>query len=178
MKAAFLVVWCCLSVTCHLTRAEVLEGRVVKVVDGDTVEVLDAQRRRFRVRLSWSDAPEKGQPYGSNSTHSLRALVFRKPVSVDWYKRDDYDRLIGQLWVAPVETCPSASASCERTLDVALAQIEAGMAWHYRRYAHEQTEEQRERYAYAEEQARGQLAGLWSARRKAIPPWVWRHSAQ
>ncbi|MSQ60057.1 MAG: nuclease [Betaproteobacteria bacterium] len=166
--------WCCLA--WQHARAEILEGRVVKVIDGDTVEVTDSNRRRFRVRLSWSDAPEKAQPHGINATRNLRALVYRKPVSVDWYKKDEYRRLIGQLWVAPANTCPNASATCKRTLDAALAQISAGMGWHYRHYAHEQTVEDRERYAQAEEQARGRHAGLWGARRKPIPPWEWRHS--
>jgi endonuclease YncB( thermonuclease family) len=175
LKAALVFLWCC--VAWQVARAETLAGRVVKVIDGDTVEVIDLHRQRFRVRLSWSDAPEKGQPHGSLSTRSLRALVYRKPVTVDWYKKDEYHRLIGQLWVAPGDSCPSAAATCTHTLDVALAQIEAGMAWHYRHYAHEQTAEQRTHYARAEEQARERRAGLWGARVKAIAPWVWRHSA-
>lgn len=40
-----------------LAFAEVLEGRIVAVSDGDTVTLLDAGQREFRVRLSGIDAP-------------------------------------------------------------------------------------------------------------------------
>jgi len=154
------------------------EARVVKVIDGDTVEVMDAGRHRARVRLAGCDAPEKGQPYGSQSTRHLRSLVYRKSVTVKWYKKDDYHRLIGNVRVASPDACLDAGVTCERNIDVALAQIAAGMAWHYRHYEHEQSVAQRERYAHAEDEARRKRLGLWGARRKAIPPWTWRHSAR
>ena len=41
---------------------ETLVGKVVKVADGDTVTVLDADRVQHRVRLAGIDAPESNQP--------------------------------------------------------------------------------------------------------------------
>ena len=38
--------------------ASVIEGRVVGVNDGDTVTVLDADRRQHKIRLLGVDAPE------------------------------------------------------------------------------------------------------------------------
>jgi endonuclease YncB( thermonuclease family) len=49
-----------------------LEGRVVHVVDGDTLDVL-VRGDRVRVRLVEIDAPEKGQPYTNASRQSLIA---------------------------------------------------------------------------------------------------------
>lgn len=37
-----------------------ISGRVVRVLDGDTVEVLETGNRLTRVRLAGIDAPEKG----------------------------------------------------------------------------------------------------------------------
>ena len=64
-------------------------------------------------------------------------------------------------------------AACPKTLDVGLAQITVGLAWHYKRYAPEQSEEDREHYAFAEEEARARRAGLWRER-EPVPPWEWR----
>ena len=44
-----------------LTQAEVIEGRVVRVVDGDTI-VVDHNAERHRIRLSGIDSPERDQP--------------------------------------------------------------------------------------------------------------------
>jgi endonuclease YncB( thermonuclease family) len=43
-------------------RAEVLEGRVVAVADGDTITLLDRNRQQHKIRLAGIDAPEKAQP--------------------------------------------------------------------------------------------------------------------
>ena len=57
--------------------------------------------------------------------------------------------------------------------DANLAQVNAGMAWWYRKYAKEQTSQQRANYEAAEDSARGERIGLW---RDAgpVPPWDWR----
>ena len=39
-----------------------ISGRIVRVLDGDTVEILDPGNRLTRVRLAGIDAPEKSQP--------------------------------------------------------------------------------------------------------------------
>lgn len=39
-----------------------ISGRIVRVLDGDTVEVLETGNRLTRVRLAGIDAPEKNQP--------------------------------------------------------------------------------------------------------------------
>ena len=56
-------------------------------------------------------------------------------------KRDRYGRIIGKLMVQPLD-CPS----CGRTLDAGLNQVIFGMAWWYRKYATEQSREDREKY--------------------------------
>jgi endonuclease YncB( thermonuclease family) len=145
---------------------------VVRVVDGDTIVVLDAQKTQRRLRLGGIDAPERGQPYGTKSKENLSRLIAGQEVRVDWYKRDRWDRLIGTVWaVAPNVRC--RPPSCPKTLDAGLAQVTQGLAWHFKRYAHEQSREERERYAFGEEEARAQKAGLW-AEPYPVPPWEWR----
>jgi endonuclease YncB( thermonuclease family) len=57
--------------------------------------------------------------------------------------------------------------------DVGLAQIQAGMAWFFRRYANELPPERRREYADMEAQAQNEGRGLW-ADAQAVPPWEWR----
>ena len=52
-------------------------GRVVSVLNGDTIEVLNGHHAE-RIRLSGIDCPEKGQAYGNNAKHAASALAFGK----------------------------------------------------------------------------------------------------
>jgi len=54
-----------------------------------------------------------------------------------------------------------------------MAQKTVGLAWHEKKCAKEQTEEDRERYAFAEEEAQAKRAGVW-ADAGPVPPWDWR----
>jgi endonuclease YncB( thermonuclease family) len=152
---------------------DVLEGRVVRVADGDTLTVLVGERPE-RVRLAGIDAPEKGQPFGERSKEGLSRLTFGKEVRVDWQKHDRYGRVVGKIW-APAPDAPCERSSCRRTLDVGLAQVTQGLAWHYKKYAPEQSEADRGRYASAKDEARARRAGLWAEPEPVpVPPWEWR----
>ena len=154
-------------------HAETLTGRVVGVPDGDTITVLDVKNNQHRIRLAGIDAPEKAQPFGNRSKQHLSYLVYDKPVSVEWTKHDRYGRIVGKVMIAAPDGCPPLEADCPKTLDAGLAQITVGLAWHYKQYAKEQTEEDRERYAFAEDEARAKRAGLWQDK-NPMPPWEWR----
>jgi endonuclease YncB( thermonuclease family) len=123
------------------------------------------------VRLSGIDAPEKKQPYGTRAKQHLSELVFGKVVDVDWEKHDRYDRVVGMV-LAPLANC--TAADCAKTMDAGLAQLSAGLAWHYKHYAKEQPRAERERYATAEHEAHLNRLGLW-AEPHPVPPWEWRH---
>jgi len=156
-----------------VVRAESLLGRVVGVTDGDTVTVLDAAKAQHKVRLAGIDAPEKGQPFGERSKENLSRLVFGRDVRVDWHKRDRYGRLVGTVWVVSPDMPCIGKPDCPKNLDAGLAQLTVGLAWHYRKYAHEQEPQQRGQYAFAEEEARVKRAGLWRDP-NPVPPWEWR----
>jgi endonuclease YncB( thermonuclease family) len=141
------------------THADTLSGKVVRILDGDTVEVLDANRRTERVRLAGIDAPESKQPFGTQAKRALSSLIAGKIVTVDWHKRDRYDRLVGTLMVDEK--------------DVNLTLVRAGYAWWYREYAGEQSSSDRRLYEAAEKAARRDGVGLWTDPRP-IAPWDWR----
>ena len=153
--------------------AATLTGKVVAVADGDTVTVLDAKKKQHKIRLAGIDAPEKRQPFGKRAEQHLSELLYRQDVEVDWKKYDRYGRIVGKVMVADPASCLPLQNDCPKTLDAGLAQIKAGLAWHYRKYWKEQTLEDRDRYALAEMEARANRIGLWDDV-KPIEPWEWR----
>lgn len=130
-----------------------LDGKVVSVIDGDTIDVLDDSKKQHRIRFDGIDAPERGQPFSNRSKSTLSDLVFGKTVRVDTEGTDKYDRTIGRVYVDG--------------RDVGLAMLEAGMAWHYIKY------DQSKDYADAEKTARASNRGLWRDK-SSMPPWEWR----
>lgn len=148
-----------------------LHGKVVHVADGDSITVLDAAKRQHKVRLAAIDAPERRQAYGTRARQHLSALVLGRSVIVVWDRRDRYGRIVGKV-LAPA----CAAVTCAKTLDAGLAQISAGYAWHYRRYARTQPPQERQRYAAAEQAARTRRMGLWQDNHPA-PPWEFRRAA-
>jgi len=133
--------------------AETLEGKVVGIVDGDTIDILDGAKKQHRIRFDGIDAPERGQPFAAKSKSCLSNLVFGKTVRVALKSKDRYDRDVGRISIDG--------------RDVGLAMLEAGMAWHFTKY------DQSKAYAEAEQSARAAKHGLWTDK-KPIPPWEWR----
>lgn len=146
--------------TTGLAGAATVEGRVMRVADGDTITVLDVSNSQHKVRLAGIDAPEKKQAFGKRSKESLSGLVFGKSVTLETYKLDLYGREISKVLVGD--------------LDVNLEQVKRGMAWHYKAYQREQLQPDRASYAKAEEDARAARVGLW-VDAQPMPPWEFRH---
>jgi endonuclease YncB( thermonuclease family) len=70
--------------------ADSLTGKVVKITDGDTLYVLDANYKDHKIRLAGIDAPERRQAYGLASRKHLLSIVAGKQVRVEYQKRDRY----------------------------------------------------------------------------------------
>ena len=82
-----------------------------------------------------------------------------KQVAVEYQKRDRYGRIVGKVWLNGGDVC--------------LEQVKAGFAWHYKKYQHEQSLEDRQLYAEAEDNAREGRLGLWREN-NPNPPWEHR----
>jgi len=156
--SALLLLISCAFVTSSL--ADTITGKVVSVADGDTLTILDSARAQHKVRLAQIDAPETGhgknkpaQPFGNDSKQSLAELTFGKTVTASCGDTDRYGRSVCGITVDG--------------LDVNREQVRRGMAWVYRRYAHDKTLFQ------VEEEAQSAKRGLWRVP-GAVPPWEWR----
>lgn len=164
----------CLGVVLALlalcAHARVLEGRVIEVLDGDTITVLSNGTSTHRVRLIGIDAPEKGQAHGDLSRESLRRLLRGKTVRVEWERMDEYGRIVGMVLVAESAACRGEGC---KWLDPSLGMLREGHAWRARQFDASVPAEVREQYVRAEKEARARKSGLWREA-SAIPPWQWR----
>ena len=62
--------------------AKDITGIVVSVADGDTITVLSAEKKQFKIRMAAIDSPEKAQAFGQRSKQHLSDLVYKKEVRV------------------------------------------------------------------------------------------------
>ena len=150
MKIAFIV---SSLVTSLALNAQTLQGKVVRVADGDTITILDSTNVQNKVRLNKIDAPEKSQAFGEVSRKHLASMVASKNVQVEWTKKDKYGRILGDISIG--------------TTNVNLRMVQDGLAWHFK--AFDNTKE----FAQAEIEARSKKIGLWKDA-NPIPPWEFR----
>jgi endonuclease YncB( thermonuclease family) len=137
--------------------AEIIEGRVVGVHDGDTVTLLLMGNQQVKIRLAQIDAPEKDQAFGQRSKQSLSDMVFNKTIQVEKENIDKYGRTVGTILVDGI--------------DANREQVKRGMAWVYRQYLHDQS------LLQVETETRQAKVGLWSDP-KPMPPWEYRHGGK
>ena len=131
-----------------------IQGHVIRVLDGDTLEILQ-DKKPVRVRLANIDAPEKKQDYGRWSTDMMKSLVAGKTVTVTYFQRDRYGRILGQVY-APDR------------MNINQFMVRAGAAWVYEQYNTDPVQ------PVLQNEARQQKRGLWSDA-DPVPPWIWRH---
>ena len=156
-RAIFIVGLCLVVNGCWAAE---LAGRVVGVIDGDTIDLLTPEKQQVRVRLAGIDAPEKKQAFGTVSKQALSDLIYGRDVPVGRPTKDRYGRVVGKVLLKGVDTD--------------LKMVELGLAWHYKQYAREQSVVDRKLYAEAEDSARATRTGLWRDA-EPVPPSLFRH---
>ena len=135
-------------------RAAEFTGRVSRIIDGDTVEVISGGRT-YKVRLSNGvDTPEVKQPFGPAATAfstgfalDQTAVVHAEP------KPDKYGRILGRVIIGG------------RSLWKEL--IRNGYAWHWKKYS---DDEELSRLMTA---AKAAKRGLWK-QKNPTAPWEYR----
>ena len=137
------------------TMAGEFSGKVVRVIEGDTLEVM-YKGVAERVRLNGIDCPERGQAYGNHAKKFTSQRVFGKQVTVKTYGLDQGRRTKGEV-ILP------GGMSLNHEL------VKAGLAWWNRKSApHDETLKR------LEEEARDKKRGLW-ADPAPVPPWCYRN---
>ena len=138
--------------------------KVIYVFDGDTIRVVD-QGGEVKVRLVGIDSPETrkgekkpGQPFSQKSKKYLMTLVLGKTVEITSYGRDDYNRILGVVYLDGVS--------------INFEMIRSGLAEVYR--AMPPLGLNIAVYKDAEEEARNAKRGMWIQGDKYVSPWRWR----
>ena len=159
---AFVIIF---TLNINYLRAD-FTAKVQRVVDGDTVHVIDKAGKKFKVRLTGIDAPEKNQPYGLAATYKLTEILINKlvllkskPNNGKPYTIDRYKRVLAKIILDGK--------------DINLSQVLTGYAWHFKRYQKQQSPSDRELYSEAEIDAKKNKLGLWGEK-NPIAPWKWR----
>lgn len=81
------------------TQPQLIEASVVRVIDGDTIEV-DIGGRLYKVRYIGINTPEVGRPGADEATAVNAQLVYGKTVYLekDVSETDRYGRLLRYVW--------------------------------------------------------------------------------
>ena len=120
-----------------------LSGRVVKVVHGDTITILDAEQKQHEVRLYGIETPEYEQPYGRAAMKALADLIAGEGVGIDVKNTDRYGRPVGVVY--------------KGNMNVNLQMVKSGYAWWLKKYAPFDDD-----LRLAEQLARADKLGLWA----------------
>ena len=143
---------------CHIKNPDTgnpaFTGKVIKIVDGDTYDILLENNTTKRIRMDGIDAPERGMPFYKSAKDYLGTLCFGQTVHVQQTNIDRYERTVAKTYRLKGE-------------ELGLMMIEAGYAWHFKKYNTDKS------MAKAEINARISRAGLWIDE-LPVAPWDWR----
>jgi endonuclease YncB( thermonuclease family) len=134
-------------------HAESFSGKLVKVIDGDTVEVLHDGKTEA-VRLAQVYAPVKGQPFGVTARNFVSRITANKIVTVQFDTYDLYGRPLGEVFLPD-------GTNLNKLI------VGAGYAWQYDGFSNDPD------YAGLEAGAREAGLGLWKVE-NPVPPWEWQ----
>lgn len=129
------------------------EGKVVQIIDGDTIIVLNQKKQKLKIRLEGIDCPESNQDFGNKAKQLTSILCYAKQVKVAQTGIDNYGRILAFIYVDGV--CVNEEL------------LKQGLAWHYKKYNND------ENLAQIEWTARYTHMGLWSMK-NPIAPWNFR----
>jgi micrococcal nuclease len=137
-------------------QRSMIAAQVIRVVDGDTLEVL-VGRRKVRVHVNGVDAPEPNQPWGKEATQALSQMVLGQSVDLEPVGTATGSRITAIVFVGEAE--------------VGAALVSAGNAWADRKDLRPSDVGLCE----VEASAREERLGLWSLPApKRLAPWLFR----
>jgi micrococcal nuclease len=147
-------VMCAAALGAPVARPEVLIGKVVSVVDAETISVR-VGTEQYRIHVHGIACPQGSQPFGARAKQLMGDLAFYKTVQVEVRARDRYGRTLGRVRL------PDGK-------DLGAEMVRAGVAWCY-----EGTAPGAQAYSRLQSEARKAKRGLWSDP-NPVPPWEWR----
>lgn len=142
-----------------LANEHTLTGKVIHIVDGDTLDILTADKTTVRLRLHGVDCPERGQAFGTVAKTYTASKCAGTVVSADVVATEkSFGRPVVEV------TLPNG-ANLNREL------VRAGLAWQEPRFSSDPT------LKALEAEARTARRGLW-ADKAPVPPWEFRKNTK
>ena len=145
---SFLLILVALSV-----HARTIQGKVTRVIDGNTLEFLSAEGEKYTILLSGIDCPELTQSFGNEARLCLEKLSLNKPAAVTIKGTDSAGNLMAEVLI-------------DGKKDPRIQLLKEGLAW----VDESNAERELESYRLA---SQSKKKGLWKDE-NPTPPWTHR----
>jgi len=132
---------------------EEISGKVVKVIDGNTIEILQDDKQKVKVLLIGIDSPELEQAYGEKAKKFLERLVLNKNVKAIIHGKDRWGNRLAEVLVNGDD-------------DPRVELLKEGLAWTAEKNPNPDLEPYR---TWAQQKGKG----LWQDT-NPTPPWTFR----
>lgn len=133
--------------------ASSINGKVVAVVDGNTLEISGTDNETIRITLLGVDSPELEQEFGIEAKNYLEKLVLKKDVVVELKGKDRKGNFLGVVKI-------------NGKVDAGIELLKAGLAWTDEKNPDNALEGYR---MWAQKKEKG----LWK-QANPVPPWKYR----
>ena len=140
------------SLSCVLAGDEIT-GKVLSVIDGNTLEIMSSANETYKIMLAGIDSPELLQEFGDKAKKLLEKLTLEKNVTVKIVGKDRWGNYLAEVVV-------------EGKFDPRVELLKEGLAWTSERNPLPELEEYRTK---AQEKGKG----LWK-QGDPTPPWIYR----
>lgn len=130
-----------------------VSAKVVNVIDGNTIEIMTADKEIVKIMFSEVDSPELEQEFGQEAKAFTEKLLLKKKVNVIMKGKDRWGNRL-------------ASISLNNGKNAEEAILKAGLAWHNMKSKDQSLKE-------IEMQSKEKKKGLWS-KEEPTAPWIFR----
>lgn len=148
----FLTVFSFIAFSAFVT--EPFQSKVVNVIDGNTIEIVDQDQAIIKVVFLGIDSPELTQEFGADAKKLTEQLLLNKEVSVTLSGKDRWGNYIATVKLL------------KNNLDPRVELLEKGLAWTSEKNPLPELEQVRM-------EAKEKGKGLWKDP-GAVPPWIYR----
>ncbi len=130
-----------------------LTGKVINVIDGNTIEMVAQDNETYKVMLFGIDCPEIGQEFADKARKFLEKIILDKNVNIKIQGKDRWGNRLGIILI-------------DGKIDPRYELLEAGLAWTAERNPIDELES-------IKEKAKEKGKGLWKEQ-DPTPPWIYR----
>jgi endonuclease YncB( thermonuclease family) len=128
-----------------------MEVKLINVIDGDTITVMDSKNETLKIRIIDIDCPEISQPFGIEAKNFTTSKLTYSDVKISIKGKDKYYRTLAEVYYG----------------DISIAEelAKEGLAWSYNT--------SNQKVLQYEKEAKAAMKNIWSVYNPE-PPWEYR----